>query len=173
MAKRILNIITTVLLVTVIAFIALLAGPRLFGLTPYCVLSGSMRPTYGVGSLIYIEKVDTEELEIGDPVTYITNDGTVVTHRIIDIIKDDATGAVSFKTKGDANNTADFDPVRSTNVLGKPVFSIPLIGYVVFYMRVPPWNYVTYTLAIALILLMLLPDLIIKLKKSNEGDAEQ
>lgn len=54
--KSILNIISTVLVVLLIILALLLAGVRVFGLTPYTVLSGSMEPNYHVGSLVYIKK---------------------------------------------------------------------------------------------------------------------
>ena len=63
-----------------------LAAPRVLGLTPFVVLSGSMEPTYPVGSLVYVRSVDASELRVGDPVTF-TLEGreAVATHRVIEV----------------------------------------------------------------------------------------
>ena len=63
--KRAVNIITSTLLVLVLLLAAALVGVRLFGIAPYTVLSGSMEPTYPVGSLIYVKPIDTNDLQVG------------------------------------------------------------------------------------------------------------
>ena len=81
--KKIFDIFATVIMALVIVFAFLLVGVRIFGLTPYTVLSGSMEPNYHVGSLIYVKQVDPDDLKVDDPITYVIEGGTVVTHRII------------------------------------------------------------------------------------------
>ena len=161
--KKIINIITTVLMVAVLVCAVALVGVKLFGISPYTVLSGSMEPTYHVGSLIYVTKVDTDDLEVGDPITYVIEGGTVVTHRIIEIIPDYGdNGELGFKTKGDANKTEDGTPVHANNVLGKPIFSIPLLGYVAFYVQNPPGSYLAIGACLVIALLTFLPGLVDK-----------
>ena len=46
-----------------------------------------MEPTYRVGSIIYVKDIDPQELKEKDPVTYVLNGSTVVTHRIIEVIE--------------------------------------------------------------------------------------
>ena len=60
--KKILNVISTILVAIVVVLALLLVGARFIGLNVYTVLSGSMEPTYHVGSLIYVKDVDTDEL---------------------------------------------------------------------------------------------------------------
>lgn len=49
--------IASIIIIAILALLAIaLAGVRLFGLEPYCVLSGSMEPTYHTGSLIYYDR---------------------------------------------------------------------------------------------------------------------
>ena len=64
--KKIINIITTLLIILISVAAFLLVGMRLFGYTPYTVLSGSMEPTFHVGSLVYVKEVATTELKVGD-----------------------------------------------------------------------------------------------------------
>ena len=60
------------------------------------VLSGSMEPTYHVGGLVFVQKVDPSDVEVGDSITFTIGNDTVVTHRVIEVNKEEQ----SFKTKG-------------------------------------------------------------------------
>ena len=162
--KKFFSILTTSLLVIVLLLAVALVGVRLFGITPYTVLSGSMEPTYHVGSLIYVKKADPKDLKVGDPLTYVIEGGTVVTHRIVDIIENEEDPSdIRFKTKGDNNNTEDGTPVNAKNVLGKPVFTIPLLGYLAHFIQTPPTSYLSIGICVVIVLLTFLPDLIDKL----------
>lgn len=156
-AKKVLNITVTVLVAAAVLLAVLLAGVRLFGLQPYTVISGSMEPTYHTGSLIYVKKVNPEEVEVGQAITFVLNeDLTVATHRVIEIDEENQ----RFYTKGDANETADGAPVHFKNLIGIPVFSIPYLGYVSNYIQNPPGLYVVIAAGAALLLLMFLPELL-------------
>ena len=169
--KKTFSAITTALLAVVLLLAAALVGVRLFGITPYTVLSGSMEPTYHVGSLIYVKEVKPTDLKVGDPLTYVIEGGTVVTHRIVDIIHDqDDSTQLCFKTKGDNNNIEDGAPVRSKNVLGKPIFSVPLLGYVAHFIQTPPTSFLSIGICVVIVLLTFLPDLIDRIM--NEEDAK-
>lgn len=159
--KRIWNIISSVLVGLVVLLAIALAGVRLVGLQPYMVLSGSMEPTYPVGSLLYVRAVDYKTLAVGDPVTCMIDEHTVATHRIVEILPDaQDPNTLRFRLKGDANATADGDPVHYKNIIGKPVFSVPLLGYVADYIQHPPGVYVAVAAGAVLILLAFLPDLL-------------
>lgn len=82
-----------------------------FGITILKVMSNSMSPVIEKGNKIIIKKQN--EYEIGDIITYINNDGNLITHRIIKKYED------GFITKGDNNNTEDKEKVRKNQVLGK------------------------------------------------------
>ena len=172
--KKIFGIISTVIMALVIVFAFLLVGVRIFGLTPYTVLSGSMEPNYRVGSLIYVKQVNTDDLRVDDPITYVIEGGTVVTHRIIEVIRDenDPT-SLSFRTKGDNNDTPDGEPVSAKNVLGMPVFTIPLIGYVAVFVQNPPGSYFVIGILAALLILAFMPDLLNKLFDPAETDGSE
>jgi len=167
--KKIIDITSTVVLVLVIILAILLVGVRLFGLSPYTVLSGSMRPTYPVGSLIYVTEVEPEELEIGDPLTYVIPGDTVVTHRIVEII--DEGDELKFRVKGDANDEADGTPVPAKNIIGKPVFSIPVLGYLAYFVQHRPGNFISIGLLVLFLSLTFLPELF-KTKKPEESEED-
>ena len=122
--------LSTVMVAAVVLLAVLLAGIRLVGFTPYTVLSGSMEPTYHVGSIIYVSKIEPTALEVNDPITYRMSNGTVVTHRIVEILNEDNPSNLSFRVKGDANQHPDGTPIPAVAVIGKPRFTIPYMGYV-------------------------------------------
>ena len=157
--KKIWSIFTLVCVVVVVILAILLAGVRLIGLKPYVVLSGSMEPEYPVGSMIYTKKVDPADLEVGDPLTFQLSSGAVATHRIVEILPpENAGGQIQFRTKGDANQNADSAPVPAERVLGKPLFCIPLLGFVAEYIQRPPGLYVAVGIGIVVIILSFVTD---------------
>lgn len=170
--KRIWNWISGVLVGIVVLLAIALVGVRLVGLQPFVVLSGSMEPTYHVGSLIYVKSVDYKELKVGDPITYMISQDTVVTHRIIEVLVDEEDpNTIRYFTQGDANEQPDGTSVHYKNIIGKPVFSIPYLGYVSNYIQNPPGKYIAISGGAILILLVFLPDIFSdedKKKKSEQ-----
>ena len=158
--KSIWNWISGVLIGIVVLLAVALVGVRLVGLQPFMVLSGSMEPTYHVGSLVYVKEVDYKTLQVGDPITYMLSQDTVVTHRIIEVLVDEEDpDTIRYFTQGDANDVPDGSSVHYRNVIGKPVFSLPYLGYVSNYIQNPPGMYVAIAAGAVLILLVFLPDL--------------
>ena len=159
--KKIGNVVTTVLVVAVVLLAIALAGVRLFGLQVYTVLSGSMEPAYPVGALLYDKKVDPAQLRPGDVITFMLDEETIVTHRIVEVVPDEEDPSViRFRTKGDANAAEDGSLVHYKNVLGTPVFAIPKLGYFASFVQQPPGLYVAIAFGAVLVLLAFLPDLL-------------
>ena len=173
--KKIWKCITSVLVALIVIVALLLVGARLIGLQVFTVLSGSMEPTYHVGSLIYVKDVDPFELESGDVITFMLDENTVATHRIVEVVPDEEDDSVvRFRTKGDANENVDGSLVHYKNVIGSPVFTIPYLGYAVSYIQNPPGTYVAISAGAILLLLAFLPDLFDgdkKKKKDADDDA--
>lgn len=161
--RKIWNVITSLAVVVMILLAVLLVGVRLFGLTPYTVLSGSMEPTYHVGSLIYVKKVEPQNITVGMPITFIVNEDLLVaTHRVVDrreIASDDGM-TYYFQTKGDANEAVDSSPVHYKNVIGTPVFSIPLLGYLSSWLQTRQGAIMGIAIALVLLIFTFLPDLL-------------
>ncbi len=159
--KRIWNSITSILVALMLLLAIALVGVRLFGFQVFTVLSGSMEPTYHTGSLIYVKEADYRALKSGDVITYMANENTVVTHRIVGIVPDDEDASVlRFRTKGDANDAEDGKLVHYRNIIGTPVFSIPYLGYAANFIQNPPGTYIAISLGAVLLLLVFLPDLL-------------
>ena len=167
--KKTLDIVTTVLVVLVVIFAVFLMGSRLIGLQVYHVISPSMEPNYSVGDLIYVKEVDPDSVKVGDPITFVLNEDLVVaTHRLVAIDSENR----QFTTKGDANKTEDAAPVHFNNLIGVPVFAIPLLGYVSAYIQSPPGMYVAIALGVVLLAAVFLPDLLSKKAKKEEIQEE-
>ena len=158
--KKLWNTVTTLLVVIVVILALLLVGARVVGLQVFTVLSGSMEPTYHVGSLIYVKSVDYTELHSGDVITFMLDEDTVATHRIVEVVPDEEDPTVlRYRTKGDANEAEDGSLVHYMNVIGTPVFTIPQLGYLASYIQNPPGTYIAISAGAILIMLVFLPDL--------------
>ncbi|MFR6424841.1 MAG: signal peptidase I [Oscillospiraceae bacterium] len=145
--QKVCNAISTAAVVLVVILALLLVGVRLVGLRPMCVLSGSMEPTYHTGSLIYVKPCAPEDVQVGDAITFVLNeDLDVVTHRVISIDAENE----HFYTQGDANDAPDGAPVYFKNLIGRPVFTIPYLGYVSHWVSNPPGMYLAIAIAIVL-----------------------
>lgn len=158
--RKIWDVFTSILVAGIVILAVLLAGVRVIGLEIYTVLSGSMEPTYHTGSLIYVQDVDPYEIEAGQVITFLLDEDTVATHRVVEVLPDENDPTVvRFRTKGDANDAEDGSPVHYKNVLGSPVFSIPQLGYLANYIQNPPGTYIAISVGAILLLLILLPEL--------------
>lgn len=103
--------------------------PTLCGYSTAIVVSGSMSGTIEVDDMVIIHRRDSYSW--GDIITY--KDGeNLVTHRIVEIFEDG-----SYITKGDANNTADSEPVPFDSVIGRVALTIPKIGRFISALRTP------------------------------------
>lgn len=120
--KKIIDVLTTIIICVGGLFLIL----YIFGIVPYVVLSGSMEPTIETGSVCFINKhTNIESIKEKDVIAFKMNDGTLVTHRAIKI------NDLGIVTKGDNNREADSNVVNKRNFVGKNLFWIPKVGYVV------------------------------------------
>ena len=132
--RTIWNAVTTLLVAAVVVLAVLLVGVRLAGLQVFTVLSGSMEPVYHTGSLIYVKQVDYTDIQPGQVITFMLDEDTIATHRIVGVVPDeDDPSVIRYRTKGDANENEDGGLVHYKNVVGTPVFTIPKLGYLANY----------------------------------------
>ena len=119
------------------------------------VPTGSMEPTIHVGSLLILQGVKPEDVNVGDIVVYklpYAQKHTIlfifseykpapIVHRVIAKVCDD--GECYFLTKGDANQLPDQNPLdvdtwlRGEDIIGKVVLIIPYIGYFYIWAKTP------------------------------------
>ncbi len=99
------------------------------------VVSESMIPTLGVGDFILVGQIQdfddvvAEPQPEGDILVFLkpgTSDEYIV-HRAVE--KTNNNGEWYFVTKGDNNAVQDGRPVKESNVMGKVIGNIPILGY--------------------------------------------
>ncbi|MEG0275637.1 MAG: signal peptidase I [Coprobacillus sp.] len=121
---KIINRLASILFVLLMIVVIPLSVPKVFGFSIYNVLSDSMEPTILTGSLIYVKAVDTQTLKPQDIISFYAKSNTIVTHRITNIEDN------SITTKGDYNKDIDLTKLNPSNIIGKVMFSIPILGYI-------------------------------------------
>jgi len=120
--KGIINALMALIIVIGGLFLILYA----FGIVPYVVLSGSMEPTIETGSVCFINKhADYDSIKEDDIIAFQMENGTLVTHRVVEVTDSGLT------TKGDNNEDIDGSITTEKNFVGKNVFWIPKIGYAI------------------------------------------
>lgn len=133
--SRLASVLTLVLGLAVLTLLFLtVALPALLGWVPLTVQSGSMEPTYPVGSQLVVAPVEGQarkELVTGQVITFMPNpdDPTLVTHRIQSVALQ-ADGQVAYRTRGDGNPVDDPEPVYDKQVRAVAKYHVPLMGYV-------------------------------------------
>ena len=134
-----MNILTTFILVILVVSVLFFFGTRLMGKTPsvfgnyvFRVSSESMEPTLKVGDVILVHSVKAEDIHKGDIVTYTAQSGEMrgreITHRVVEepVVTD---GSYHYQTKGDAPN-ATLDPeISYSQIRGKFVIKLVVIGW--------------------------------------------
>lgn len=143
--KKIVHFLSSIVYLLIGVYV-IVCVPILFSYKPLVVLSGSMEPTLKVGSIIYYKEVAENELKEGDIITFKTENGEYISHRINSI--DDG----QYETKGDANNSADPVKITYQNILGEVMnVYIPYLGYYVQFIN----NNQILSIVVALIILIL------------------
>ena len=123
-----------------ITFLGLITLFLIFSIFPFpgnfkvmTVLSGSMEPAIKTGSVVIVKP--EKNYKIGDIITFYSEGRLPITHRIYDakIIK----GEVYYITKGDANKTPDDRKISKKGIIGKVLFSVPYLGFLIEFTKKP------------------------------------
>ena len=110
--------------------------PKIGGYCPLIVLTGSMEPEIKDGDLIIVKQIDGNDVKVGDVISFFDPESTsnsVLTHRVTEIINEN--GSLSFRTKGDANNTEDKMAVPEDELVGIYKSRIPGAGNIAMFMQ--------------------------------------
>lgn len=151
-----------------------------------------MEPTIPTGALIYSGKYKLDDLKKKDIITFYSRDAksgavTVVTHRIVDVIKSETIEKIGekgkekdkkilkyeFATKGDANNTIDQRLVPSSNILGLYKWHIPKIGYIAYFTQTPKGFALMIILPTIVIIFWEIFDVVLHFKKKYEEKSKK
>ena len=142
--KGLINSLMTLVLIIGIAFIAL----YLIGIEPFVVETGSMEPSIHTGSLSFINRhAKYNDVKKDDVIAFTVATGNRVTHRVINITDE------GLETKGDANSASDGISTTRMNFIGKNVFSIPKVGYLIKLIQTTKGKIILITIIMVILLI--------------------
>jgi signal peptidase len=165
------DLLTGLLALLFVAALAATIGPAFLPYRTYAVMSGSMAPRIPVGALVVDLPVKADQLRPGDVVSFQRpdNGSQVVTHRIVQI--GPGPGGTVYKTRGDANGSPDDWTVTANPRNWRVAFSVPLVGYLLVYVKTPLGQLLTVLLPALALGTMALQDL--WLRPLRQGSASE
>ena len=130
---------------------------NLFGFKMYIVNSDSMSATdFNAGDLILVKEVDPSALNVGDIITFMSQDtdsfGETITHKIRKLTTD-AEGNPGFITYGTTTDTDDETIVTYPYVLGQYQSHVPGLGTFFNFLKTTPGYFVCIFTPFMLIIL--------------------
>jgi signal peptidase len=129
----VLRALATFVLSTALTFglglLAVVTVPSLFGYRSLTVVSGSMEPTLGTGSVVIDEVISPVDARPGDIVTFQDPlHPRQLTHRLRRVRIEGDTAYIV--TRGDANDAPERWTVQTDGQIGRVVVHLPKLGYV-------------------------------------------
>lgn len=112
--------------------------PDVAGTLPLIVLTDSMSPEIQSGDLVICRTTEAESVQEGDIIAFFDPAGSgssVTIHRVTEVVTED--GKLSFRTKGDANNTEDASLVPADKLVGRYRFRIAGAGRIALFVKSP------------------------------------
>lgn len=135
--------------------------PSILGYKILQVMSGSMSGEFETEDTIIIRQIKNEsEIKIGDIITFKVDENTLVTHRVVEIVKNE--NDTEYVTKGDANNSVDTQKVKFKDIEGKYLFKTIILGKIIKIIQSP----------IGINFVLILPLFIIAIIVINDKDKE-
>lgn len=127
LARRVVGIAGTALLVILVGFALLTHLAPLTGRELFIIIGGSMEPAIPIGSLVVTSPTDAATVVAGDVLTIRADSGVAVTHRVRSVV--DAPAGRLFTLKGDANDSPDDGLVPADAIVGAADLYVPYAGY--------------------------------------------
>lgn len=124
-------------------------GPML-GHDVFVIRGTSMSPAIAIGAAIVASPTMPQDIVAGDIVTFRGTNGVIVTHRVVETIVHESEHL--YRTKGDANRSADPFLVPQGALVGVVRLHVPFAGYLMAMMAQPSG---LFSMASALIALYL------------------
>ncbi|MDO8430684.1 MAG: signal peptidase I [Candidatus Taylorbacteria bacterium] len=129
--SRILGGVFIAILLIIIVFFSVTLLPIQGNIQIKIVKSGSMEPALKTGGIVAIKP--SKEYKVGDIITFGEDTRSLIptTHRVVGIDGD------TYSTKGDANDEVDPEVIAEDNIIGKVLFTVPYIGFIIDFARQP------------------------------------
>ncbi len=137
----------------------------------FTVATGSMEPEYKVMDILFVKESKESQIKVGDDVVYLgkggTFDGKVITHRVIEIEKEN--DIVSFHTKGIANDIED-PIVYYDQIYGKVIYKGVVLSFVNKIINNPIGFYLLIVIPVAILITL---EIIDRKKEKDEKIIEE
>ena len=180
LVKKIFSIFCTIFFVLSTIFLISNVSNRgsnkpndIFGYYVFVVVSDSMDPTLKVNDIFL--SVKTEEIEEGDIITFLEDDGPLkgelITHRVETI--DKSGDEYIYYCRGDKEGAPLDDGITKDQIVGKYVTIIPGVSWLYRVMSTGIGFFLIIILPISAIFITEIIDLIKKLKKNDEEEKKQ
>lgn len=181
MARKIINILFTVLLVLLVLLVILIFitratgnSPAIFGYRIFRVSSGSMEPELSIGDVILDHTVKAEEICKGDTITYKGKEGDfkdiMITHKVIEepYEKD---GVWHYQTQGIVPGSVKDPEITYDQVQGRFVRKLTFLNSVYTFF-LSPYGLMTFILIILVLFGYEMISLILSYKSVNDYDED-
>lgn len=181
MVRKVINIISTVILVILIAVVVFLfiirasgKTPSIFGYQIMRVTTGSMEPTLKVGDVIVVQETDPANIHKGDIISYESIQGEmkgkIITHRVVEepVRVEDT---YFIQTQGDIEGAALDPQITNKQVKGKFLHKIEFIDKIYSFFFTP-YGIIAFVFVIVALFGYEMISLIVSYKKIDEHDDE-
>lgn len=145
----------------------------LFGYRYYVVLTDSMAPAFRSGDMVFVKRCHADSIQTGDIITFnpSSESAAYLTHRVTEKLPDyQGTGVTCFRTKGDANDSADSFLIDESRVIGVVKLSLPKLGLVIRFAQLR-WYYIVPLMVLLFVFLELMRRYF-EIKDENEEQTE-
>ncbi|MBQ6337394.1 MAG: signal peptidase I [Ruminococcus sp.] len=158
--RRIINILSTVILLVVIAvvifvFIARISEnvPSIFGFSIFRVRSDSMTPTLQINDVILTHKTSPDDIHKNDIVTYLCEKGELagetITHRVVSD-PEIRGGVYYYVTQGDKTGAPLDSEISYDQIRGKYIQTLPFIDKLYTFF-LSPYGLIVFILIIVVL----------------------
>lgn len=159
---RIFNVFYNIVSIVIVAVFIFTLGLKFTDTKVYAVATPSMKEELFEGDMVFVRTAG-EYLE-GDIITANLPSGGTFTHRIISVDNEKKL----VYTMGDNNPQPDPLPTAFDDIVGKVVFSVPMLGNLA--LKFEPVT-VMVTLAVVLVALMVIRFIVYRFKNKKEAEA--
>lgn len=123
--KKTISIVGIIVSILMFISVLIIYVPTFFGLDAIPIKNSDMSPVMMNGSICFTKEINISDIKIDDVIGIKNENGDNLVRRIVRIKPSNS----NLLTKGDNLELIDKDALNPDNILGKSVFSVPLLGF--------------------------------------------
>jgi signal peptidase len=170
--KAILYIIVVLILIVIIVQKVTKNNLSVGGYRMFVIVSESMKGEYDIGDVLISKSVNSDEIKVGDNVTYLGKEGSfkdlIITHKVIDINERD--GKTYYITKGLANEIEDPE-IEYSQIYGKVIYKFFTLSILAKLLNNNVIYYIIFVI-VAIIMSIEISSILIHPEDDEEGDED-